>query len=767
MLQLTIDDSLSSGLWPELAGGIRQIGLADKAFAGGGYGEVYKGLTLNSRPFAKPLAVKLLFEDKAGVALAGYSTIQKLQAQIVQYELDCASQGRPSLRDLPLLRALPQLSFSGHRDDTGEQVHGYVAELLPLPPFGELNDVFDHDDLAERQRQFQAFYGLSQTQHLRLGVDLIRGFQALTQLNFIHADLNAHNLLVSVEPPGLCLLDFDSGAVTAGTKDEPQTFGKAGDWLAPEVMAQLMRPGTTRVKVNLDTDTWAVAIGLHYLLFPLHPLFFLRTLGLNDVRAYLSQFTWPEIDTSSPLFNPKAANHYAGYRRQLATLPAGLVKLFSATINYGTFNANQRPSYNRWLQEFNRLLALEATISHFASSVPQVSEPSSVRLFWQADGAVSLTLSGVGDVTGLTEATVTVSADTTFVLEATSFSGKKVREELTVATDKRAPEISQFKPEPAAVLAGDAVQLRWQVSRAAKLALTPGAGPAQPLAASASASVQRPAASTHYVLRAESAFGQVATASADVQVLPRPILDRFEPANRQTRAGQGTTLRWRAQHCQQILLKADGRTHDVTRRNSFDTPALRKSTTYQLEALALDGRTIILSDELTVEVVAPVEIKKFAADRSFILPTVVVRLSWKVANAQQLTLEPEGRDVTGLTNCEVHPGHSTAYRLVARNDLFSVTSDPVAIEVQSLPRLDNLTLPTPPRLALTPPPGLGPWLPHDAARTRQQLFEEQVLPPAPAGSSMLPIGNLYARLRTALSAQVSRLFDTANPPTAP
>ncbi|UYZ58058.1 protein kinase domain-containing protein [Hymenobacter latericus] len=756
MLLLTIDDSLSSGLWPELAGGIQQIGLADKAFASGAYGEVYKGLTLNGKPFAKPLAVKLLFEDGAGVALAGYSTIRKLQGQIAQHELDSAAQGRTSLRDLPLLRALPQLSFAGHRDDTGEPVRGYIAELLPLPPFGEFNDLFDHDDPNERQRRYQAFYGLDQTQRLRLGVDLIRGFQALTQLNFIHADLNAHNLLVSVQPPALCLLDFDSGAVTAGTKDEPQTFGKPGEWLAPEVLTQLMQPGTTRVKVNLDTDTWSVAIGLHYLLFPLHPLFFLRTLGLNDMRAYLNQFTWPDIDTSSPLFNPQAAGHYAWYRKQLTTLPAGLLKLFSATINSGTFNINQRPSYNRWLQEFNRMLAVEAVITRFDSSPQVVSEPSPVRIFWQTDGAVSLTLSGVGDVTNLTETTITVSDDATFTLEATSFGGQKVRQDLTIKTDKRPPEISGFRPEPSTVLVGDPVQLCWQTARAVKLTVTPGNNPAKQLAAATTLFTHKPTETTRYVLRAESAFGQSTKASAEVQVFPRPVITDFAPGHQKIKPGQATTLRWKAKHFQQLTLHVGSKAHDVTGRSSFDVKPTG-SADYQLEALALDGRTTI-SAATAIEVVQPVKIKKFSADRTVILPTVAVRFSWQVIQGQQLTLEPDGLDVTGESSCEVHPGRSTTYRLVARNDLYSVTSDAVHIEVQPLPRLDAFKMPPAPRLTLTPPPTLGHWMPHDPTQARRQLFAEQVLPPAPAGSSQLPVGNLYARLRTALAAKVERLL---------
>lgn len=755
MVLLTIHDSQSSGLWPELAGNIQQIGLTDKAFASGAYGEVYKGLTLNGKSFSKPLAVKLLFEDQAGVALAGYSTIQKLQAQIAQYELDCAGQGRLSLRDLPLLRALPQLSFVGHRDDTGEPVRGYIAELLPVPPFGELNDIFDHDDLNERQRRFEAFYSLLQTQRLRLGVDLIRGFQALTQLNFIHADLNAHNILVSVHPPALCLLDFDSGAVTAGTKDEPQTFGKPGDWLAPEVLAQLMRPGTTRVKVNLDTDTWAVAIGLHYLLFPLHPLFFLRTLGLNDVQAYLDQFTWPEIDTTSPLFNPQAAGHYAGYRHQLATLPAGLVKLFSATINYGTFNPNQRPSYNRWLQEFNRLLAVEATIIQFDASTPIISRPGPVRLFWQVNGASTLTLLGVGDVTNLNETSIEVDDDTTFTLEATSFGGQKVSREVIITTDKRPPEITELRAEPSTILVGSDVKLQWQVERAATLNITPGAKPTKRLAANVTSFIHKPTETTRYTLWAESAFGQQATATIEVQVAPRPVIADFAPSHQKIKPGQATALRWKAKHFQQLTLHIGSQTHDVTGRNSFDIKPT-DSSSYRLEALALDGRTTV--DKATsIEVVQPVKIKRFAANRTVILPTVAVRLSWQVNQGQQLILEPDGLDVTGESSCEVHPGHSTTYRLVARNDLYSVTSDPVHVEVQPLPRLDALKLPAPPRLTLSPPPSLGAWMPHDPTQARRQLFVEQVLPSAPAGSSLLPVGNLYARLRTALATAIGRL----------
>jgi serine/threonine protein kinase len=318
------------------------------------------------------------------------------------------------------------------------------------------------------------------------------------------------------------------------------------------------------------------------------------------------------------------------------------------------------------------------------------------------------------------------------------------------------PDLARFSPSSDKVLAGDEVELTWQVSRPEKLTLVSGKSPELALAPDSTSFTHKPTETTRYVLRAESAFGQVATAVAEIQVFPRPVVIDFTPGHRKIKPGQATTLHWKAKHVQRLTLYVGARTHDVTGRNSFDIKPTA-SADYQLEALALDGRTTI-STVTAIEVVQPVQIKKFSANRTVILPTLGVQFSWKVVQGEQLTLEPDGLDVTGKSGCVVHPGRSTTYRLVARNDLFSVTSDPVHIEVHPLPRLDAFNMPPAPRLTLTPPPTLGPWMPHDPAQARRQLFAEQVLPPAPAGSSMMLIGNIYARLRTALTAKAARFL---------
>ncbi len=751
---LNLDRTLASGLWPELPTAVQTLELAEPPFASGAYGELYRGIRLNGTAFGRPLAVKILREDGAGVAQAGYATIRKLQAQIAHYEQNRLGQNRPSLAGLPLLRALPQLSFEG-RLPNGEAVRGYVAELLPVPPFGELSELFDHDDPAERKRRRQAFYALSQNQRLLLGADLVRGFHALTHLHFIHADLNPQNLLVSANPPSLCLIDYDSGAVTAATTDQPQTFGKAGDWLAPEVLQQLVQPGTARVKVNLDTDTWAVAIGLHYLLFAMHPLFFLRSMGLTDIQTYLSKFKWPEIAVASPLFRPGAAQHYAAYRQQLATLPPDLLNLFAATINLGALNPNQRPGYSRWLTVFNRLLAVEATIHRFDGPTAPLTDLAPVRLTWDVSGAVALHLSGVGNVTGQTEAVVAVKADTVFTLEATSLGGQTTRKECRVETDKRPPEIT-LTTNHAEVLVGADVRLTWRTQRATRVILHINGKAAPALGSGASGFTHQPGGHTRYDLRAESAFGVAASAHTDVAVHPRPVLTDFAPAHRQVKPRQATELRWQAQHCQRLMLHLDGRTQDVTGTSAYPIQPTA-SGKFKLVAVALDGRTT-LHATTQIDVVPPVKIKKFHADRAFVLPTVAVQLSWQASHETSLTLLPDGTDVTGKTSCQVYPNQSTTYTLVARNALFTAESEPLRVEVQSPPRLSNLTLPAPPRLALSPPPSLGHWQPHDPARARRQLFEGHVLPPAPPGAALHPIGNLYARLRAALNAQVGRLF---------
>ncbi len=250
---------------------VSSIEIEDSPFARGGFGEVYICKSLSGKSIQNTQVIKILLDDGTGSASRGINTISKLQDKIIDYNLHLKQTNQQTLETISSLQALPQFSFEGILD--GKTVLGYSANLLSSNSWYEFGDIFNHDDLAKRSELRNSFYNLPHDFRLKFAHDLAEGFLHLQKMNFIYADLNPKNFFVNEREGKLCLIDFEGGAVN----ENPETYGKPGQWLAPEIQKQLIN-GPSLIKVDLNTDTWAVAIGVHFLLFPFHPLFSLNGL---------------------------------------------------------------------------------------------------------------------------------------------------------------------------------------------------------------------------------------------------------------------------------------------------------------------------------------------------------------------------------------------------------------------------------------------------------------------------------------------------------
>ncbi len=389
--------AVSFGLRPELSV-LQTLEIEDQPLGGGNFGQNYVCQSVNSAPSPLPLVIKILQDDGNGSLRHGSETLQKLGERLRDLDTRCQRRGEPPLRDVPALLAVPQFYFEARL--RGQDVCGYGA--LRLDTLGYVSfDTFTDGDADV----MQDYLALPVADRIRMAYDLADGFRLLEEIGFVHGDINPPNLFVHLAEGHLAIIDFDSGAVVENPGDQPATWGKPGDWLAPEVTAQLAGPPGKPIIVDCRSDAWAVGIGIHYLLFLHHPLVYLSDFGSGTLQSYFAAHLWPEIAPQDALYNAANDAVYRHYRQELPTLPTPIQNALDVLLNTGTFAPDRRPDGAAWAR------ALGATqqppvISFFDADALMIPMGASVTLTWQVDHAHKLWLSGVGDVTGQSSAMV-------------------------------------------------------------------------------------------------------------------------------------------------------------------------------------------------------------------------------------------------------------------------------------------------------------------------------------------------------------------------
>lgn len=359
--------SLSTSLSPQFDTTIQTIELKDKPFASGGFGALYFCQSINNISLPQPQVVKIFYDEEN--TLKGFQTIQKLQENVIQLNQYKKSQNLKLVQEYNALFALPQLSFKATLDN--ETVYGYLSHRL------NRNEFTEFDRIIEDEKVTQEYYTLPFGQKVKYALDMVEGFQVLRELNYIHADINAENLFIGLQKATSIIIDYDSGAVMLNAQDSPNTWGKPNEWVAPEIASQLSaqkEKGVQTVKVNLLSDMWSVAVGIHYLLFLKHPFFYLNELSERSMKAYFQQHRWPYCDTSATYFNTNITPFYEKYVQLIEkALPADITKRLSTTFNEGFYNPALRSSYNTWVTALKpHALSIETEVQ--ALSIPKEPE---------------------------------------------------------------------------------------------------------------------------------------------------------------------------------------------------------------------------------------------------------------------------------------------------------------------------------------------------------------------------------------------------------
>lgn len=416
-------NSSSSGINPAFER-IHTIELDGANPDSGNFGEVYNCLSINGNPPYPPQAVKILRDNGFGSARQGFETIQKLQRKIRESNAKRAASQQERLETLPALHALPQFNFLGEMD--GRQVLGYSANRL--------DGYLTFSSILQDHRE--PYLELSMEDRLLLALNLVEGFQALAfEMSFIHADINAPNLLVNIGDCRLAIIDFDSGAVTETPDDKPSTFGKQDNWLAPEIRDQMVDQTSQAKSVKVDrfTDTWSVFIAIHHLLFLYHPLFFFDGfLTTESVGGYLAGYQWPEITLEDTRFKPAAEPVYRYYREQLKSLPGPIVEKLSVSMNQGYLHPTMRVSYKQW-ELVLRAAQRWPEIVYFTAEPQSIVMGMRTRLAWATSHAHEVFIDhqvGAGPSAGSVE--VCPSDSSLYTIIARARNGKSVKSTISV-----------------------------------------------------------------------------------------------------------------------------------------------------------------------------------------------------------------------------------------------------------------------------------------------------------------------------------------------
>lgn len=354
MKQINITSAKGTGFDP-FFDRIRSITVDDAPFAGGGFGDIYhaRGFNGGQQPRLRQV-IKVFKPSTIGKDEHSWTTISRLQEKLIDEIALNADSGQDFLEQYPALIAMPQFVFEGTLD--GRKVRGYATNNLNELGFVSFDKVIDEDnseymdEFAEKDMEWR----------YTMAYHMVRGFNLLYKLHFLHADISSDNIFISMTQPTCAILDFDSGAIVETTDDNPSTFGKFQPWLAPEIGFQLKSgksaDGNTLVAINSFTDAWSVANAILSVLTTMQA-YYIKDLSENSLRHYVSHYTWPHINTKDPIFNKENEEGYEFFVEYFeAMLPDEVKREFVATFSKGVFTPSLRTSYNRWERILKKLV---------------------------------------------------------------------------------------------------------------------------------------------------------------------------------------------------------------------------------------------------------------------------------------------------------------------------------------------------------------------------------------------------------------------------
>lgn len=337
----------------------------------GGFGTAYAARSASG---GTPLVVKLFH----GAGTDNVNVVHRLHDALA------ATAGAGATSDWA--RHLPGVPFwtGVVGDDRGQHRPAWVGVDLTARGFHALSDVLEDPVLWERLLM------LPLADRLAMAADYAEGARLLEAARFRHADQGCENTFVHLGEHRAVMIDVDSGVVQARGDEIALTAGKNDEFVAPELRnAQgLADPAG----VGIGSERWALGFVLGYLVVGAHPLFFLRSTGLDVLDAYARGYRWPALNPGDPLASRENAAAFAAWQVEVGNIPADVAGTFADLVGGGLRDPGRRPSPEDWLAALTGTAAVpELTVT----VVPEVAVlGETVTLRWSTRGATHVEVDG-------------------------------------------------------------------------------------------------------------------------------------------------------------------------------------------------------------------------------------------------------------------------------------------------------------------------------------------------------------------------------------
>jgi hypothetical protein len=243
------------------------------------------------------------------------------------------------------------------------------------------------------------------------------------------------------------------------------------------------------------------------------------------------------------------------------------------------------------------------------------------------------------------------------------------------------PEILNFNSNILKVLENSFIDLTWDTKNATNVTISTLGS------VSSSGFIKSTKPKSSFKIIAENEVGKTEQ-ELKIEVVPLPSIKEYRVKQQKIEFGKETELVWDIENIENVELHYSGIIEILSKKGS-KVISPTDETNYKIITTALDG---ITKEEksVNVQVFKRVEIETFSTDNEFIVESLEIELNWKINNASSITLcsniERE-IDVTGTNKIILKPKRSQYFYLKATNDLFSVDSNKINIEVQNLPTL--------------------------------------------------------------------------------
>jgi serine/threonine protein kinase len=547
---IQIHSSLSTNILLDFQN-VTTIEIETKPIAEGAFGEVYICKSVNGKSLSVPQVIKLFKEDNQNRQDHNFNTVQKLQRKIEAKNQQIKVSKQKNITDeYPSLKGIPQFSFEGSIN--GKKYRGFSSTNLKRIGFEEFIDILDKPNL------YKSYQRISIDKKMLIAFHLASGFKLLQEIFFIHADLKPEAIFINTKSNECAIIDFDSGTITENPNDTPNTWGAPNDWVAPEIWEQLKQIGAgglQQVKVNLLSDLWSVAVGIHYILTTTHPLFYLNELSPRVTKQYFSKYKWPEIQQNEPYFNKGNKNIYLPVKNWLEkTLPKQIYTQLYNTVNYGYSNPTKRTTYNEWEKVLTSVQE-SPVINEFSLNVKKIVSGQKAILEWSIENATSINIYGIGSVKSVDKTNVSPSKTTTFKIIAENAFGKSEKELLLEVIP--APKIKIFKTNKLKLVKGEETELIWEVENIIAVDLLVD-GKKKKVAPIGKINLN-PITHTTYTLELTALDGKTKSKhTAQVEVYDKGAIKKFTTDRHFILPIIPVTLSWEVEHAKKVTLEGFG-----------------------------------------------------------------------------------------------------------------------------------------------------------------------------------------------------------------